>query len=122
MCEDVELNALKVFAGNLPFSASREEIEELFRKVGDVKGVNLRKDRQTGKLKGFGFITFAKEEEAEMAIANLNGRSFMGRELTVRRANNRGGDDSASKPYVTSSSPDAKSKGVKSWTEWSEPP
>ena len=124
---DSERNPDKIFIGNLPFAASKEEIADLFGAVGEVKGINLRADRNTGKLKGFGFVTFSNAESAELAISQFHNYSFQGRPLTVRPADRRGGDSSASaeppkkKEYITSSSRTAKRDGEKSWTDWSGP-
>ena len=53
-------------------------------------GVNIREDRQTGKPKGFAFVTFESEESAMSAVTTMNGYHFEGRQLTVKRANIRG--------------------------------
>jgi RNA recognition motif-containing protein len=119
-----DINRVKVFVGNLSYSATKEEIGDFFRQVGEVKGVNLRKDRTTGKMKGFGFVTFESEDHASEAISKFDGFNYDGRVLTVRPADKRGGGNTAPvvKEYVTSSSRDAKSEGKRSWTSWSGPP
>ncbi len=121
------INREKVFVGNLSFSASKEEVGDLFREVGDVVGVNLREDRVTGKMKGFGFVTFVNEDQAAEAIHKFDGFNHNGRVLTVRPADKRGtpgGSRSTppkTKDYVTSSSRNAKDEGKRSWTSWSGP-
>ena len=56
--EGTSVNLLKIFVGNLTFSANEEDIAGLFSQYGEIVGVNLRTDRTTGKKKGFGFVTF----------------------------------------------------------------
>ena len=80
--------AQKLYVGNLPFSATEDEIRELFSQHGEVQSVNLISDRETGRPRGFGFVEM---EGAEAAIEALNGQDFGGRTLTVNVAHNRGG-------------------------------
>jgi RNA recognition motif-containing protein len=112
------VNRLKVFVGNLAFSATEADISELFSQYGEVIGVNLRTDRATGKKKGFGFVTFSESSSAQAAIAAANGAMFQGRALTVNVADERGKTkgQQQSPSWVTSSRP---GDGKKSWTEWS---
>ena len=112
------VNRLKVFVGNLAFSATETDISELFTQYGEVIGVNLRTDRATGKKKGFGFVTFSKSSSAQAAIAAANSTMFQGRTLTVNAASERGKTKThqQSPSWVTSSKP---GEGKRSWTEWS---
>ena len=75
----------KVYVGNLPFRASEEELAGLFGQVGAVESVSIIIDRDTGRSKGFGFVSMA-DEDAEKAIAQFNGYQFGGRPLTVNEA------------------------------------
>ena len=116
----------KVFVGNLPFSASKEDIIALFGLKGNIRGINLRVDRSTGRQRGFGFITYSNSDEAINAVNTLNKYVFHGRVLTVGYAEKRGGYavNESNKPnsnirQLTSSSRTAKEEGKKSWTEWS---
>lgn len=82
----------RIYVGNLPFSASDEEVRELFSEYGDVTSVNLITDRETGRPRGFGFVEMA--DGAEEAIEALNQTDMGGRSLTVNEARpreNRGG-------------------------------
>ncbi len=81
----------KVFVGSLPFAATDEEIFEFFSQLEGVvvsKAENVR-DRETGRSRGFGFVTFETPEMAEMAVTEFNGKDFMGRPLVVNIAKPR---------------------------------
>jgi RNA recognition motif-containing protein len=75
--------AKKLYVGNLPFSATEEELTNLFSVHGEVQSVNIITDRMTGRARGFGFIEM---ENADVAIQELNGKEFSGRTLTVNEA------------------------------------
>ncbi len=75
----------KLYIGNLPFSVKEDQIRESFARFGEVKEVILIKDRATGRLKGFGFVTFASNEGAQAALA-LDGQDFFGRTIRVNIA------------------------------------
>jgi len=77
----------KLYVGNLPFSASEEQLQEWFGQVGvSPSAINLIRDRFTGQSRGFAFIEIANDEEADRAVANLNGQNFGGRNLVVNEA------------------------------------
>ena len=78
----------KIFAGNLPFSTREEELRELFEAYGTVHSVRLVMDRETGRPRGFGFVEM-EPEEADQAVAGLNGSDFNGRTLRVDEAIDR---------------------------------
>ena len=80
----------KIYVGNLPFSASENEVRELFSQHGTVESVSLITDRETGRPRGFGFVEMARAD-ATRAIQNLNGRELGGRPLRVNEAQERGG-------------------------------
>ena len=122
------LNKLKIFIGNLPFTATKKTLEDLFCSYGGITGVNLRSDRTTGRPRGFGFVTFESAAAASAAIRGMHGYSYQGRPLTVRQATNRGetGEDGENiveeekgKPWLTSPSP--KQTGLKAWSQWAGP-
>jgi RNA recognition motif-containing protein len=75
----------KIYVGNLSFRTSEDDLAELFQQVGAVEAVSIITDRDTGRSKGFGFVTMS-DEEAEKAIAQFNGAEFGGRALTVNEA------------------------------------
>jgi RNA recognition motif-containing protein len=76
-----------IYVGNLPFSATSEAIEALFSTYGVVESVNLIKDRETGRLRGFGFVEMASG--ANEAIAALHDKDLDGRNLRVNLAKPR---------------------------------
>jgi RNA recognition motif-containing protein len=79
-------NPKKLYVGNLPFSMTKIQVEEMCAEIGDVAEVNLIIDRATGRSKGFAFVEFATEEKAKEAIQALNGRDIDGRKLQVMEA------------------------------------
>jgi cold-inducible RNA-binding protein len=80
----------RLYVGNLPFSASEDQIRELFGRNGaEVVEVKLVTDRDTGRPRGFGFVEMASAKDAERAISDLNGHSLDGRPLTVNEARER---------------------------------
>ena len=78
----------KLYVGNLPFTATEDEVRELFEQHGAVEACELVMDRDTGRPRGFGFVTM-EESAAEAAIEALNGTSMGGRSLTVNEARQR---------------------------------
>lgn len=81
-----DVNKKKLFVGNLPFSVTQEEMQELFSEHGEVVEVNLITDRMSGRSKGFGFVEYATEEEAAAAVEAMSGSELDGRELVVNIA------------------------------------
>ena len=78
----------KIYVGNLPFSATEEEVKGLFEEHGSVTSVNLISDRDTGRFRGFGFIEM-EDDDAATAIKSLDGQDFGGRPLKVNEARDR---------------------------------
>ncbi len=76
-----------IYVGNLPFSTNEGEIRDLFSNYGEVDSVNLVTDRETGRLRGFGFVTM--NSGGDEAISALNQQDFGGRNLTVNVARPR---------------------------------
>ncbi len=79
----------RIFVGNLPFSATDEQLRELFSKHGAVKTAEVVKDRYSQRSRGFGFVEMESEEAAAAAIAALNNQPMDGRPLTVSPAKPR---------------------------------
>ena len=78
----------KLFVGNLPFSATEQEIRDMFEQHGTVQSVKLISDRETGRPRGFGFVEMA-DEDADAAMNALNNYEFQGRSLHVNEARER---------------------------------
>jgi RNA recognition motif-containing protein len=81
--------SMKLYVGNLAFSTSSFDLEELFGTVGTVESATVVEDRETGRSRGFGFIEMSSKEEGENAIAEFNGKEVNGRSLTVNEAKPR---------------------------------
>ncbi len=79
----------KVFVGGLSWDANDDDIKELFGECGTVTDGVILQDRETGKSRGFGFVTMASDEEAQAAIEKYHDFEFMGRKLTVNEARPR---------------------------------
>ena len=73
----------KLFVGNLSFNVTENELQDAFAAHGTVVETNLMMDRTTGRPRGFAFVTMSTPDEAEKAIAALNGSALDGRNLTV---------------------------------------
>jgi len=84
-----------IYVGNLPFSASNNEVSDLFSPYGAVHSVNLINDRETGRPRGFGFVEM-DDEHALAAIDALNGKEVGGRSLRINEA--RGREDRGPRP------------------------
>lgn len=78
--------AKKLFIGNLPFSMTEEQLTALFGEYGQVESFNIVKDKFNGRSKGFGFVEYSNEEEAQKAIAALDGSEQSGRNIAVKEA------------------------------------
>ncbi len=79
----------KLFVGNLSFSMGEAELRQLFEQKGGVESVTVMRDTDTGRSRGFGFVEMAADDAAQKAIAELNGYSVDGRNLTVNEARPR---------------------------------
>jgi cold-inducible RNA-binding protein len=75
-----------IFVGNLDFAATDSSVRSMFEQYGTVDRVNLVTDRDTGRSRGFAFVEMSQTEEADRAIAGLNGTNFEGRALNVNEA------------------------------------
>jgi cold-inducible RNA-binding protein len=79
----------KLFVGNLSFNTTENSLNDAFAAFGTVTETNMMMDRETGRPRGFGFITMSSAEEAQKAIAGMNGKDMDGRALTVNVAKPR---------------------------------
>src|SRR5215208_5794173 len=81
--------AKKLYVGNLSYQVDSSELEKLFSAHGTVSSAQIISDRETGRSKGFGFVEMGSDDEAQAAIAALNGQEHDGRALTVNEAKPR---------------------------------
>ena len=79
-----------IFVGNLDFAAVDSSVRAIFEPYGTVDRVNVVTDRDTGRARGFAFVEMSNTEEADRAIAALNGATFEGRALNVNEARPKG--------------------------------
>ena len=79
----------RLYVGNLSFNTSRESIEAMFASAGQVREVAMPTDRETGQPRGFAFVTMGSPQDANSAIAQLNGVMLDGRSLKVNEAQER---------------------------------
>jgi RNA recognition motif-containing protein len=79
----------KLYVGNLSYDTKEDVLRELFNTTGTVVSIDMIKDRYTGQMKGFAFVTMTTQEEAENAIKSLNGKVLDNREIKVNIARPR---------------------------------
>ncbi|HIK03589.1 MAG TPA: RNA-binding protein [Trichormus sp. M33_DOE_039] len=80
---------MSVYVGNLSYEVTEENLNAVFAEYGSVKRVQLPTDRETGRLRGFGFVEMGTDAEETAAIDALNGAEWMGRDLKVNKAKPR---------------------------------
>lgn len=76
----------KLYVGNLPFTTDETQLQDLFAQAGTVDSVNVVRDRETGRARGFAFVEMSSDAEAQQAINTLNSYELGGRALTVNEA------------------------------------
>ena len=81
----------KIFVGNLSFQTTQEELLTTFSQFGNVEQVNIVTDRDTGQPRGFAFVEMTNAQDAQKAIAQLNGAELNGRPLNVNEARSKFG-------------------------------
>ena len=79
----------KLFVGGLSWGTSEDSLRSAFERFGEVKEAVIVLDRETGRSRGFGFVTFANDDSAERAIEEMNGSQLDGRSINVNIANER---------------------------------
>lgn len=102
---------MSIYVGNLSYEVTQEDVASIFAEYGTVKRVQLPTDRETGRMRGFGFVEMASDAEESAAIEALDGAEWMGRDLKVSKArpreergpggggNRRGNQDGFSRRY-----------------------
>ncbi|QQG44385.1 MAG: RNA-binding protein [Candidatus Roizmanbacteria bacterium] len=79
----------KLFVGNLPWSVNTDSLKEMFAQFGEITDAVVITDRFSGRSKGFGFVTFTNEEDAQKAIAEMHDKEMDGRKIVVNTAKPR---------------------------------
>ena len=80
---------MSIYVGNLSYEVTQDALSAVFAEYGSVKRVQLPTDRETGRLRGFGFVEMGSDAEEEKAIEALDGAEWMGRDLKVNKAKPR---------------------------------
>jgi RNA recognition motif-containing protein len=80
---------MNIYVGNLSYGMSEDELRDAFGAFGEVSTVKILMDRETGRSRGFAFVEMPNKSEAEMAIAQLNGKDVGGRALRINEARPR---------------------------------
>ncbi|PSB16178.1 RNA-binding protein [Phormidesmis priestleyi ULC007] len=90
---------MSIYVGNLSYEVTQEDLSTIFSEYGAVKRVQLPTDRETGRMRGFGFVEMETDAQEAAAIEALDGAEWMGRDLRVNKAkpreDNRGGGRSS---------------------------
>ncbi len=104
----------KLYVGNMSFNTTEDALRDAFGQFGTLTDVYIANDRETGRPRGFAFVTFASEAESKLAIEKMNGADLDGRSLTVNEARPKessgGGGGGGGRTY---SSPDRKAGAFK---------
>ena len=80
---------MSIYVGNLPYEVTQDDLSNVFSEYGAVKRIQLPTDRETGRLRGFGFVEMETEAAETAAIEALDGAEWMGRSLKVNKAKPR---------------------------------
>jgi RNA recognition motif-containing protein len=98
--------SVTIYVGNLSFQASEDDLREVFAEYGEVSRISLPTDRETGRKRGFAFVEMKDESQEDLAISELDGAEWLGRELKVNKAKPRedsrgsgGGKSLSNSPY-----------------------
>ena len=86
-----ETMGMKIFVGGIPYATTEEQLSELFGAHGELKEVHIAKDKETGKSKGFAFITYKSHKSGSAALVALKGTEIDGRKITIQESNRGGG-------------------------------
>jgi RNA recognition motif-containing protein len=77
---------MSIYVGNLSYEVTKEDLTSVFAEYGTVKRVHLPTDKESGRVRGFGFVEMDTEAEEDAAIETLDGAKWMGREMRVNKA------------------------------------
>jgi cold-inducible RNA-binding protein len=78
--------AKKVFVGSLPWATTSDDLKDLFSQAGTVTSATVMVDKMTGRSRGFGFVEFETDDQADQAVSMFNGKDYNGRPLVVNEA------------------------------------
>jgi RNA recognition motif-containing protein len=84
-----EERCMNIYVGNIPFSATADDLRKLFEAYGEVETIKLITDRETGRPRGFGFVAMPNAREGKAAISGLSNTALAGRTLRVNEAKPR---------------------------------
>ncbi|MBD2258352.1 RNA-binding protein [Pseudanabaena sp. FACHB-2040] len=85
---------MSIYVGNLSYQVTEQDLTEVFAEYGTVKRIQLPTDRETGRMRGFGFVEMSADAEEQAAIDALDGAEWMGRDLKVNKAKPRENNNS----------------------------
>lgn len=90
----------RIYVGNLPWSVTKDKLEELFKSFGDMEDAIVIANKYTGRSRGFGFVTFKNDGDADKAMSEMNEKEVEGRPLSVKEARppKEEGQEASSKP------------------------
>jgi RNA recognition motif-containing protein len=94
---------MSIYVGNLSYQVTQDDLNAVFAEYGTVKRVQLPTDRETGRIRGFGFVEMSSDAEEEAAIEALDGAEWMGRDLKVNKAKPRENKNSSDGPRKSNS-------------------
>ena len=80
---------MNIYVGNLSYNATEETVRQAFESFGQVNSARIIKDKDTGQSKGFGFVEMLEQSQAQAAIKSLNGKEFLGKQMSVNEARPR---------------------------------
>lgn len=83
------MDSKKLYVGNLPWAVTNESLHDMFASYGEIVEAIVISDRMSGRSKGFGFVTFANEADAEKAVAEMHDKEIEGRKIVVNVARPR---------------------------------
>ena len=81
--------SVNIYVGNLPYTYTNDDLEQLFQQQGTVSSAQVIMDRDTGRSRGFGFVTFAEDGDADKAMEEMDGTELDGRTIRVNEAQER---------------------------------
>lgn len=77
---------MKIYVGNLPFSVDDDKLKDVFSQFGEISEATVIQNKFSGRSKGFGFVTFSSDEDAQKAISEMNNKDVEGRKIVVNEA------------------------------------